>query len=118
VFTPEERAVYRCPVTNRAYDPLAVKRALDAATAGRFNALCGEKTDAARASLTDAARKAFGLKAIDPQTGDGVLDATVWDALCRFTGYLRGKGNRAKPTPQASPCTGSRGPRPTTIGSP
>lgn len=118
MFTPEERQVYRCPYTNRAYDPLAVKTALGAATGGRFSALCGEKTDAARSALVAATRKAMALPPIDPESGKGVLDAVVWQALCAFTAYLRGKGPRAKPMPQASPCTGSRGTAPTTPGSP
>ena len=109
MFTPEERAVYKCPHTQRAYDPLAVKRVL---TAGSYS------PSMPRDALIALARKALGLPAIDPATGEGVLEATVWDSLCAFTVYLRGKGPRAKPMPQASPCSDGRGNQATTPTSP
>ncbi len=109
MFTPEERKVYHCPHTQRAYDPLAVKGALVSA---------GYNPSHPREKTLLVARAAFNLLPIAPD-GSGVLDAVVWDTLCTFTAYLSGKGNRAKPMPPASPCTDSRGESAvTTTGSP
>jgi uncharacterized protein (DUF169 family) len=114
VFFPEaERQVYCCPVTNRKYDPLAVKRAISAASKSRFNDMCADarsedeaKALAAQGQIVAVARAALGLKPIDPETGEGVLDADAYDALVQFTRWLRGKGGRAPETRSSSPCTG------------
>lgn len=117
MFTSEERQVYKCPHTQRCYDPLAVKRALNIASGGKFGTLCAEKSDTANAALIKAARTAFGLPPISAD-GTGVLDAVVWDTLCAFTAYLRGKGTRVPCTPGASPSSDGPGNRPTTTSSP
>lgn len=108
-FSEAERRIYRCPHTNRDYDPLAVKRQLTIHTAGKFGAYCRDSAGedpvlAARAqeALTQAARKAFGLKP-SPEP----LDAVVWDTLIDFTRWLSGKGPRAQTTPNSVPSTAS-----------
>ena len=118
LFSVQERSIYPCPVTDRAFDPLGVKRALTVATGNRFGALCGEargedavKAAQAQITLTLAARKAFGFEPLV------VTDAQVWEALIKFTQWLTGKGQRAKPQPQASPSSDGRGNPTTTPGS-
>lgn len=112
MFTEQERTVYTCPVTGRKYDPLAVRRAIGRASGHKFNDLCADMAsadpatrDAAEESLVRVARAALGLPAVG-QDGSGVLDADAYDALVAFTEYLRGKGRRARSTPDSSPCTG------------
>jgi hypothetical protein len=111
MFSEAERQIYHCGVTNRAYDPLAVRRVLLVETRNKFGALCADAKSAdpvkaalAEQSLTAAARKAFGLPPVNAK-GEGVLDALVWDALIAFTVWLSGKGSAAQTKPDSAPCT-------------
>jgi hypothetical protein len=125
LFTEQDRQIYTDPATGRKYDPLAVKRAITAATNGQFNVLVTAVSgdDPARAAdaqdrLIAAARSAFGLKPLDPDTGQGVLDAVAYEALIEFTRWLKGKGPRAQTRPNSAPCTDSPAPSTTTRSSP
>lgn len=111
-FTDQERLVYLCPVTGRHFDPLAVKRALVVATRNRFNQACADSASKDPVVAADAesvivagGRAAFGLRPIDPQTGDGTVDADVIEAVRAFTRWLRGKGPTAQNSPTSAPCT-------------
>lgn len=116
MFTEKDRQVYTCPVTGRKYDPLQVKRDLARAARGweAYNRVVAENANkgdqvaqpAAEGQLVGFARAAFGLKPIDPKTGDGVLDAVVLEALTAFTRWLLGKSETAGGTRPAEPCTG------------
>ena len=108
LFSEQERQIYRCPHTNRDYDPLAVRRGLTIHSKGAFGRLCEEarspdpvKQAVAQGALIDTARKSFDWKPLD------VLDAVVWEALIAFTVYLRGKEKRAQTPPDSVPSTDS-----------
>lgn len=111
-FTAADRLIYECSVTARKYDPLAVKRAIAVAAKphGGFNALVaaarGSDADAqaAQGKLIAVGRAALGLPALDA-AGNGVLDATVFDALTRFTEWLSAKKSKAQSGPDSAPCT-------------
>lgn len=103
MFSEQERQIYTCPFSGRKFDPLAVKRAIAKAAQGKFNELVtADDTD----GLIAVGRVAFGFAPVDPETGVGVLDATVYDALTAFTKWLAGKGQRAQSGPDSTPCTG------------
>lgn len=121
LFSEQDRQIYTDPATGRKFDPLAVKRAITAATNGQFNVLVaavsgGDPARAAEAQgrLIAAARLAFGLKPLDPDTGQGVLDAVAYEALIGFTRWLKGKGPRAQTRPNSAPCTDYPAPSTTT----
>lgn len=112
-FSESDRQVYSCPVTGMRFDPLAVKRTIAAASRSRFNDLCADarsddpaKREAAVGGIVAAGRAAFNLKPIDPKTGEGVLDAVVYDAVIAFTKWLKGKGEGAQGMPNSAPCSG------------
>ena len=115
MFSEKERQIYRDPGTLRFYDPLALKRALLRSARGRFNeaiktygsdASTADEKAQAEAMIVLAGREAFGLKPIDPQTGEGVVDAVVIDAVTAFTRWLKGKDETAQSGPNSVPCTG------------
>jgi hypothetical protein len=102
--------IYQCPATENFYDPAAVKRALLMNRfnegAEQMNMLDPLKVAAGEALVVAAARKAFSLLPVDPKTGQGVPDATVLEAVRKFTAWLRGKGQAAVAGSSGAPCTG------------
>lgn len=111
IFSEQDRQVYTCAATGRKYDPLAVKRGLVGASAGRFNEALAEYRDAdpvkkaaGEEKLVRYARAALSLKPIDPVSGEGWLDAQALEALTMFTRWLSGKGERARGGQSDAPC--------------
>ena len=112
MWTEAEKAIYTCPITQRKYDPLAVRRALVLASKNTFNAVVSRvrsqdaiEHETAMGELIAIGRKALDLPAVDVNTGAGWLDSQVYDAILAFTGFLRKKGLRAQSTPSTAPCT-------------
>lgn len=110
MFTEDDRLVYRCPATKRYYDPLALRRGF--LLAREYNAAAqGMRSDdacvAAEAEgvVVAVGRKIFGLKPIDPITGEGVTDSLVVEAVTAYTGWLRGKSETAQSSGPSAPCT-------------
>ncbi len=111
-FSEADRLIYKCPVTEKALDPLALKRAITVASKNRFNAIVQEarSTDelvraTAEGQLVAVGRAAFGLAPIDPKSGAGVLDTVVLEAVTAFTRWLSKKGPTAQSGPDSAPCT-------------
>lgn len=111
-FSEADRLIYKCPVTEKSLDPLAVKRAVTIASKNRFNALTQDYRSedplvraVAEEALVGVARAAFGLKPIDGKTGAGTPDADALEALTAFTKWLTKKGPRAQSTQEPAPCT-------------
>lgn len=108
-----EQEIYKCPICDRYYDPLAVRRAVVLASAGKYNeAVAGRKGDdpvasaEAEALLVRAARAAFSLPAVDPATGAGWTDSQALDALGAFTRWLKAKKGSGQTGRNSTPCTG------------
>lgn len=101
MFTPQEKSIYFCTVTNRSYDPLALKRQIAVESKGKFNEWVAAKTPEAEGLMVALGRKVFGLPAF-PEA----LDADALSALAKFTGWLKGKGPRAQNLPTSAPSTG------------
>lgn len=119
-FKDHEKCIYRPPdldPNHPGYDPLAVARNLDVATAGRLAEFIevwkGPAVDLgdisptgkqegrvqaamAEQALVEAARKVFGLPDF-PSTTDG--NALEW--LCHYLGYMEGKELRPGRTPSS-----------------
>jgi len=102
--------IYLCPVTNRYYDPLRLRRELRL-SAEDYGAEFNELLDRARlddakaeAALYSICRAAFALPPVHP-SGAGFTDATVADALEAFLRWQRGKGQRERHSPDAAPST-------------
>lgn len=87
MFTPEEKLIYTCPITNRVFDPLALKAQLAQESNHQFNTWVSKKD---HASLEALAIKVFG--------GDQALRA-----LTAFTRWLSGKGPRGQTSPTTAP---------------
>lgn len=121
-FEEHEKQIYTPPGSDRAYDPLAIDRALTVATGGNLPGLVadwkagsdgqGDVSDGAAARdavtsakaeevLAAASRAAFGLPAF-PQCTDGV----ALEYLADYLTYMAGKGRRESrppPSPSSSP---------------
>ena len=105
MFSAAERQIYKCPVTGRDYDPLAVRRKLTLASKGTFNGIVSRLKSKDDLESTQALDEyiTIGRKALDLEAT--VLDASVYDSLTAFTHYLRGKGQRVQNGPTFAPCT-------------
>jgi hypothetical protein len=114
MFTERDRQIYTCPHTARKYDPLAVKRTLAVQSKRQINKWIADaqqtddpgKADVAIGNLVAVARVAFALPAVDPKTGEGVPEATVYESFVAFTVWLRGKDEREQRTLSSAPCSG------------
>lgn len=105
MWSEEEKRVYVCPVTDRKYDPLALKRSLTIYSTGRFNSILhdlrsADEVIAAKAmeDLVSIGRKTFSLLPLD------VLDYQVYEAITQFTHYLAKKGPRVQSGQKPAPC--------------
>ena len=126
MFTKRERAIYKYHNGEKAVygDPLQLRRAVRIAAGEDPNRLCqragplhqgGEVTPeeyetahAAEAKLAEAIVKAFGLKAFDATTGEGVTHADCIDLWNDFCSWLQKKRTNTATTPTSSPTTTSQ----------
>jgi hypothetical protein len=111
MFSEQERQIYTCPITGRAYDPLSVRRAIITASKNQFNSIVGRvrskdklESETAIGEVIAIGRKALTLEPVSTK-GDGILDSQVYDAITAFTVYLTKKGLRERKRPTSAPCT-------------
>jgi len=108
------RDVYQCPVTQRFYDPLEMRRALLIESSFQINEWIEEQKSSdpavtwpAQAKVVAVTRKVFGLQPIDPITGGGEGDARVIAVLNAFTEWLEGKGGGGQNRDSSPPARSS-----------
>jgi hypothetical protein len=112
MYTEQERRIFG-PYFNGTEvvyaDPIRLKRRLDHALEGetpkwieRYNDPAHPQHYDAQERVLAAAVWAMELRPFNPQTGEGVLEAEVEQALYGFLEYLEGKGPRAESTPTSS----------------
>jgi hypothetical protein len=98
-MAPSSKAwdIYRDPVTDRYYDPYRVLAALYHYSGNKLNEMvrAANESPAGSLKLAEVGRRAFGLPAIDPATGEGTPDAVVLAVVEKFSEYVRGKGQGA-----------------------
>lgn len=112
--------VYRDPATGLHYDPFRVLASLHHYSGGKLNDMvrAANESPAGALQLVAVGRRAFGLPAIDPTSGEGTPDAAVLAAVEAFSEYVRGKGPGAAswrnwsrpleaPPPSSTPRTSS-----------
>ncbi len=98
-------------------DPAVLRRGLILATGGRVNQLLRDyyartatdeavlKQAAAASALLPAVREVFGLKPLDPATGEGCTDDDADRVLCDFQNYLSALKKKRATSPSTAPPT-------------
>lgn len=108
---PDEREIYRDPVTGTYLDPLAVQRKLLVGSRGQVNAWIAEQRGedevaamVAEEKLVPLIRQAFGLREINPTTGDGHPTSMCLKCLECFLTWADAKKVKGQTSLSSSPC--------------
>lgn len=107
----DTKDIYRCHVSGRFHDPLAVHRKLLLQSRGEINTWLRDQRGAdelaslaAEDKLVPVIRAAFGLTPVDPANGSGTTDSNALRTLDFFLRWLEEKKVRGQSSQTVSPC--------------